>query len=70
MKCQICKQEEALWVMQDIAGELSFYRPGYHIRGFKTTKVCDKCKEKILQSFLSGDKTYDKVNIVIMQEDK
>lgn len=56
--------------MQDIAGELSFYRPGYHIRGFKTTKVCDKCKEKILQSFLSGDKTYDKVNIVIMQEDK
>lgn len=46
-KCQLCKQHEAIWAMQDLPGNdhLSFYTLGSHIRGFRVTKVCDKCRD-------------------------
>jgi hypothetical protein len=44
--CQVCKQAEAIYAMQYIGEEEpSFYRLGYHIRGFTMTKVCAECAE-------------------------
>ena len=44
--CQVCKRREAVYAMQYIGGEEpSFYRLGYHIRGFTMTKVCSECAE-------------------------
>lgn len=44
--CQVCKQREAVYAMQYIGEEEpSFYRLGYHIRGFTMTKVCAECAE-------------------------
>lgn len=44
--CQVCKQAEAVYAMQYIGEEEpSFYRLGYHIRGFTMTKVCAECAE-------------------------
>ena len=46
-KCQVCKQQEAVWAMQYIGEDVpSFYTLGSHIRGFRVTKVCDKCREE------------------------
>lgn len=46
-KCQLCKSNDALYAMQFVGEDRpSFYRFGYHIRGFKVTKVCEPCKEK------------------------
>jgi len=46
-KCQICKEREAVYAMQDLPGndKLSFYFLGEHIRGFKVIKVCIECME-------------------------
>ncbi|MFA5636866.1 MAG: hypothetical protein WC977_13295 [Anaerovoracaceae bacterium] len=47
-KCAICKTEEACYAMQYIGEDRpSFYRLGWHIRGFSVTKVCEKCADKI-----------------------
>ena len=47
VKCQVCKEREAIWAMQYIGEDApSFYTLGSHIRGFKVTKVCDKCRKK------------------------
>ncbi len=44
--CQVCKQREAVYAMQYIGEEEpSFYRLGYHMRGFTMTKVCAECAE-------------------------
>ena len=44
--CQVCKQAEAIYAMQYIGEEKpSFYRLGYHMRGFTMTKVCAECAE-------------------------
>src|SRR2546430_3515905 len=45
VKCQVCRQNEQGWSWQpDLE---SFYLPGNHIRGFKTIKVCETCRENI-----------------------
>jgi len=45
--CQICKENEAIWAMQFIGEDKPmFYVLGWHIRGFRATKVCDECKER------------------------
>jgi len=49
-KCAVCKQREAVYVMQYIASSSpSFYMPGYHVRGFRTTPVCQECADKLQQ---------------------
>ena len=47
VKCQVCKQNEAVWAMQYVASDVpSFTRLGSHYRGFHVTKVCDACREE------------------------
>ncbi len=46
-KCQICKQNEAIWAVQIIAGEVTVYRVGWQMRGFYTEWVCDECLEAV-----------------------
>ena len=44
--CQICEDNEAVWAMQFIGEDKpTFYVLGWHIRGFRVTKVCDGCKQ-------------------------
>jgi len=46
-KGQLCKNNTAIWAMQFIGEDVpSFYRLGYHIRGFGVIKVCDECRVK------------------------
>ena len=52
-KCKLCKTNEAEWAMQYIGEDTpSFYTLGSHIRGFRVTKVCGVCREKIRGSAL------------------
>lgn len=49
-KCQVCKQNEAIWAMQYMDGPDKppvFMCPGWHYRGWKVTKVCDECKDRL-----------------------
>jgi hypothetical protein len=50
-KCQICKEKEAEYAMQYIGSDKpSFYSLGWHIRGFRVTKVCEDCRKKVIES--------------------
>jgi len=49
-KCQLCCKRPATWIMQYVASDKpSFTLPGSHYRGFATTRLCDVCKEGIIQ---------------------
>ena len=51
-KCQICKTNEAIYAMQHIAEETpTFTTLGSHYRGFKVTKTCDSCRQKITEGY-------------------
>ena len=60
-KCEICKNETAIYAMQYIAEDKpSFYTLGYHIRGFWVVKICDTCKTDIQKGLIiyTPDKVY------------
>lgn len=59
-KCQICKQREAIHYLQYIDSDVpTFYRPGFHIRGFSIFKVCDKCADAISHEWSSSKRADD-----------
>lgn len=46
VKCQVCKQNEAIWAAQFLGEDVpTFSFLGSHVRGFAVVKVCDTCKE-------------------------
>jgi hypothetical protein len=60
-KCEICKRNTADYYMQFIGEDKpSFYRAGYHIRGFKIVKICDDCRFDIEKGLIiyTPDKIY------------
>ena len=49
-KCQVCRKNEPVWAMQYIADDKpTFYKLGYHIRGFGLLRICDDCRKKFTQ---------------------
>lgn len=47
-RCDECSTREAVYAMQYLGEEVpTFYRLGYHIRGFKLRRLCIECKERI-----------------------
>lgn len=56
-RCYFCKGE-AEWAMQYMPGDV--YKPtftllGSHYRGFKVTKVCGACKDKVQAKIKAND---------------
>ncbi len=46
VKCQLCRQRPAEWAMQYLGEDRpTFYRLGWHARGFKVVKVCEQCRQ-------------------------
>lgn len=50
-KCSLCRKAEAVYAMQ-FMGDGGLYKPtfttlGSHYRGFKHTKVCPACKDRV-----------------------
>lgn len=53
MKCQSCKVQTATWSWQPFGPDAlgtTFTTPGSHYRGFPVVKVCESCKEAVLQN--------------------
>jgi hypothetical protein len=47
-KCASCKQEaDYIWQPEGLGSVMTFYRPGYHVRGFAAIPLCDDCKTKL-----------------------
>ena len=42
-------QNETDYIWQPDLDTDAFYRPGYHIRGYLAIRVCEECREKIIQ---------------------
>ena len=52
-KCQLCHEREADWALQYIGSdEPMVYALGYHIRGFRVTKVCWECAERTRNEYV------------------
>jgi len=49
-KCQRCGKKTAHVYAQVIEGETMYYRPGFHIRGFPTERICFDCQDKAQRS--------------------
>ena len=45
LTCSQCREREATYAMQDIAGIQTFSLLGSHYRGFPVTKLCQECAE-------------------------
>jgi len=70
-KCQICKENEYVWIWQPLGPDEdvkeSFCLPGGHFRGFPTIAVCPQCKVDI-QTGKETRYTYQGTEYIVNQD--